>query len=152
MNHFRLRAACPASRGSSRPAIAVIALAVLLATATAEAATPVHKCSENGVVTFQNTPCRPDDPGARPTAAQLNAERQKKLRQQGAAASSAQHQQPAAAPVATSPPGRFKCDGRTHCSQMSSCAEARYFRANCPGAKMDGDKNGIPCERQWCNR
>ncbi len=44
----------------------------------------------------------------------------------------------------------FRCDGRTHCSQMTSCAEARYFLANCPGTKMDGDGDGVPCERQWC--
>ena len=44
----------------------------------------------------------------------------------------------------------FKCDGRTHCSQMTSCAEATYFLKNCPGTKMDGDNNGIPCEKQWC--
>jgi endonuclease YncB( thermonuclease family) len=43
-----------------------------------------------------------------------------------------------------------RCDGRTHCSQMRSCAEARYFLANCPGVKMDGDNDGIPCEQQWC--
>jgi hypothetical protein len=46
----------------------------------------------------------------------------------------------------------FKCDGRTYCSQMTSCAEATYFLRNCPGVKMDGDGNGIPCERQWCSR
>jgi len=45
----------------------------------------------------------------------------------------------------------FSCDGRTYCSQMTSCAEATFFLKNCPGAKMDGDNNGIPCERQWCN-
>ena len=44
----------------------------------------------------------------------------------------------------------FQCDGRTHCSQMTSCAEAKYFLANCPGTKMDGDRDGIPCEQQWC--
>ena len=44
----------------------------------------------------------------------------------------------------------FKCDGRTHCSQMTSCAEATYFLKNCPGTKMDGDNDGIPCETQWC--
>ncbi|MEF8751693.1 MAG: excalibur calcium-binding domain-containing protein [Candidatus Accumulibacter necessarius] len=44
----------------------------------------------------------------------------------------------------------FKCDGRTHCSQMTSCAEATYFLQNCPGTKMDGNNDGIPCERQWC--
>ena len=44
----------------------------------------------------------------------------------------------------------FKCDGRTYCSQMTSCAEATFFLKNCPGTKMDGDNNGIPCEKQWC--
>ena len=46
--------------------------------------------------------------------------------------------------------GRFKCDGRTYCSQMTSCAEATFFLENCPGTKMDGNNDGIPCERQWC--
>jgi predicted negative regulator of RcsB-dependent stress response len=44
----------------------------------------------------------------------------------------------------------FACDGRTHCSQMTSCAEATYFLKNCPGVKMDGDNDGVPCEQQWC--
>lgn len=46
--------------------------------------------------------------------------------------------------------GQYKCDGRTYCSQMTSCAEATYFLRNCPGVKMDGDHDGIPCEMQWC--
>jgi len=45
----------------------------------------------------------------------------------------------------------FRCDGRTHCSQMTSCAEAEYFLRNCPNTKMDGNNDGEPCERQWCN-
>ena len=45
----------------------------------------------------------------------------------------------------------FQCDGRTFCSQMSSCAEAMYFLKHCPNVKMDGNHDGIPCERQWCN-
>ncbi|VWX57622.1 DNA-binding protein [Burkholderiales bacterium 8X] len=44
----------------------------------------------------------------------------------------------------------FKCDGRTHCSQMSSCEEATFFLKNCPGVKMDGNGDGVPCEKQWC--
>ena len=44
----------------------------------------------------------------------------------------------------------FRCDGRTYCSQMTSCAEATYFLQNCPGVKMDGNHDGIPCEKQWC--
>jgi len=45
----------------------------------------------------------------------------------------------------------FQCDGRTHCSQMTSCSEATFFLKNCPDVKMDGDHDGIPCEQQWCN-
>ena len=45
----------------------------------------------------------------------------------------------------------FVCDGRVRCPQMTSCAEATYFLEHCPGTKMDGDRDGIPCEDQWCN-
>lgn len=45
---------------------------------------------------------------------------------------------------------RFTCKGKTHCSQMTSCAEAKFYIRNCPGTKMDGDGDGIPCESQWC--
>lgn len=44
----------------------------------------------------------------------------------------------------------FKCDGRIYCSQMTSCEEAEFFLENCPGVKMDGGGDGVPCERQWC--
>jgi cold shock CspA family protein len=40
----------------------------------------------------------------------------------------------------------FSCDGRQHCSQMTSRAEAEYFTKHCPNTKMDGDRDGIPCE------
>ncbi len=65
--------------------------------------------------------------------------------------------QPSAAPVSLPAPStsantsRFKCDGRTHCSQMTSCEEARFFMNNCPGTKMDGNHDGVPCEMQWCH-
>ncbi|WP_198295759.1 excalibur calcium-binding domain-containing protein [Imhoffiella purpurea] len=45
----------------------------------------------------------------------------------------------------------YRCDGRVYCSQMTSCEEAVFFLRNCPGTKMDGNNDGIPCERQWCN-
>jgi hypothetical protein len=44
----------------------------------------------------------------------------------------------------------FTCDGRTYCTQMTSCDEAKYFVQHCPNVKMDGDNDGIPCETQWC--
>jgi hypothetical protein len=54
-------------------------------------------------------------------------------------------------PIAeTIPSQQFKCDGRTYCSQMTSCQEATFFLQNCPGVKMDGNNDGIPCEKQWC--
>jgi hypothetical protein len=43
----------------------------------------------------------------------------------------------------------YQCDGRQHCSQMGSFEEAKYFIENCPNTKMDGDNDGIPCERQF---
>jgi len=46
----------------------------------------------------------------------------------------------------------FRCDERTQCSQMTSCAEATFFLRNCPGVSMDGDGDGVPCESQWCGR
>jgi endonuclease YncB( thermonuclease family) len=62
-----------------------------------------------------------------------------------------------AGPAPTPAPARaasvnFRCDGRRLCSQMTSCAEATWFLRNCPGVKMDGDGDGIPCETQWCNK
>ncbi len=52
--------------------------------------------------------------------------------------------------AAAVPAPQFTCDGRTHCSAMTSCAEATFFIQNCPNTRMDGNNDGIPCEQQWC--
>jgi cold shock CspA family protein len=52
--------------------------------------------------------------------------------------------------TAVAPVQSFHCDGRTRCPQMTSCAEATFFIKQCPGTKMDGDGDGVPCEGQWC--
>lgn len=105
-----------------------------------------NKCVVNGTVTYQQTPCPSGVVRKPPTIQELNAQEQK--RRASAAATA-----PANSPLATSGVRTsFSCDGRQHCSQMKSCAEATYFLGNCPGVKMDGDKNGIPCEKQWCGR
>ena len=52
------------------------------------------------------------------------------------------------APVDIAAPGR-RCDGRTSCSEMTSCAEAKWFINHCPGTRMDGNHDGTPCEQQW---
>ncbi|MEZ9661791.1 MULTISPECIES: cold shock domain-containing protein [unclassified Vibrio] len=45
----------------------------------------------------------------------------------------------------------FSCQGKTHCSEMLSCDEAKFYLANCPNVKIDGDRDGIPCESQLCS-
>ena len=58
-----------------------------------------------------------------------------------------------AAPAqAAAPAIAYSCDGREHCSQMRSCAEATYFIQHCPNTKMDGNNDGVPCEQQWCTQ
>ncbi len=56
----------------------------------------------------------------------------------------------ASSAAATPAPEQFTCDGRTHCSAMTSCAEATYFIQHCPNTEMDGNNDGVPCEKQWC--
>ena len=121
--------------------VAGLALAI-----SAPGAAAANKCVIDGTVTYQQGPCPSEQVRSPPTVQELNAEEKKRR----AAA-------PAAVPAKPSssvPQGSsgFSCDGRQYCSQMKSCAEAKYFLVNCPGAKMDGDKNGIPCEQQWCVR
>ena len=158
----------------TKPFVLASLLVALMAPVAPEAATSLFKCTLNGSVTYQNTPCPASEPRKAPTVEQLNAERRKKLREAASnhsnpAASASKGQfsshpggmagsQPlgdkalpnaSAAPVAL-PPGPYRCDGRIHCSQMTSCSEAKYFLSHCPGVKMDGDNDGIPCEDQWC--
>ena len=46
----------------------------------------------------------------------------------------------------------FRCDGRRRCDQMTSCEEAMFFLKNCKPIELDEDKDGIPCEIQWCQK
>ena len=130
----------------------LIAVACLVVVASEVEAAPANKCIVNGTVTYQQGPCpstQPNQARKEPTLEELNAAEKKR---RTAAASAAAATPREVAPAPSSANSSFGCDGRTHCSQMRSCEEARYFLANCPGAKMDGDRNGIPCEKQWCSR
>lgn len=147
---------------ASTPAARILAsLALSALIPFAQGASAVHKCIVDGSVTFQSTPCPADKPARRPTAEELNAERKKRLAEAAARAASAPTTSQPTAPATQRPvepqpsssPKRdpaFRCDGRQHCSQMRSCAEAKYFLANCPDTKMDGNRDGVPCEQQWC--
>jgi hypothetical protein len=46
----------------------------------------------------------------------------------------------------------FQCEpSKRSCSHMTSCEEAFFHQERCGVSEMDGDRDGIPCERQWCN-
>jgi hypothetical protein len=124
------------------------------------AAAQVFKCNVNGSVHYQQVPCQSSQASQPPTVEVLNADRKKHLVEEKERHPNSKVQarpveppEPlgkVAAKVPASPPSSFKCDSRKHCSQMASCAEAKYFLSNCPGVKMDGDGDGIPCEEQLC--
>ncbi len=49
----------------------------------------------------------------------------------------------ASAPQATS----FTCGRKTYCREMTSCAEARFYLRRCGLTTIDGDDDGVPCEK-----
>ncbi len=153
----------------------LLAVITLLGLAGSGLAAPqVSKCVVDGTLSYQSGPCPTDPVRRHPTVEELNAAEKKRRAAAAAAAASASVSaasasarsgaSTSAAPVPAAPAPAaerellprlpaaegFRCDGRQYCSQMKSCAEAKYFLAHCPGVHMDGDKNGIPCERQWC--
>jgi hypothetical protein len=134
----------------TRSALLTAFVALAAAISWVEAA-PMNKCVVNGTVTYQQVPCPSTQVRRDPTIEELNtAEKKRRAEAASAAAAAPREVAPAPAPAVAS--SRFNCDGRQYCSQMRSCDEAKFFLANCPGAKMDGDGNGIPCEKQWCSR
>lgn len=137
-----------------------LALVLLGVCSPAFAASAIHKCMINGTTTFQKDPCPSSGARKDPSVDRLNVEEKKRREASGldgtgrtrSPALSASSSAGLGATAAPPPNPTFRCDGRTVCSQMTSCSEAKYFLAHCPGVKMDGDKNGIPCEQQWCGR
>jgi endonuclease YncB( thermonuclease family) len=49
-------------------------------------------------------------------------------------------------PTASTATG-FACEGKRTCGQMDSCAEARFYLNQCGVSRLDGDKDGTPCEK-----
>ena len=150
--------------------VAFLFVAILAQQAQAAA---VYKCVKHREITYQSEPCPTPIRRTEPNIKKLNEERMKKLLETGTTGKSGKSDNDgqvsekadamAAAPAQTAKTSvssttaqpvkittTFKCDGRQHCSQMTSCSEAKYFLKNCPGVKMDGDNDGIPCEDQWC--
>ncbi|WP_137127126.1 excalibur calcium-binding domain-containing protein [Roseomonas sp. HF4] len=45
------------------------------------------------------------------------------------------------------PQGAFACGTKRYCTQMTSCAEAMFHFQVCGLRRLDGDSDGVPCER-----
>jgi hypothetical protein len=42
----------------------------------------------------------------------------------------------------------YSCSPRKLCGAIGSCDEARWYLKNCSwGPKLDGDRDGVPCEK-----
>ncbi len=52
--------------------------------------------------------------------------------------------------IASEPRQAFTCGSKTYCGEMVSCEEAQYYLHSCGLSRLDGDKDGIPCEA-LCN-
>ncbi len=52
------------------------------------------------------------------------------------------------APAAMATP--FSCGAKRYCREMTSCAEARFHLESCGLRTMDGDNDGVPCEKTLC--
>ncbi len=53
---------------------------------------------------------------------------------------------PVSAPAAATAPANT-CGSKRHCSEMSSCEEARHHLAQCGSKTLDGNGDGVPCEK-----
>jgi endonuclease YncB( thermonuclease family) len=40
----------------------------------------------------------------------------------------------------------FQCGSKRYCREMTSCEEARFYLRQCGLSRLDGDKDGVPCE------
>jgi hypothetical protein len=48
--------------------------------------------------------------------------------------------------VRESPVADARCGTKTHCREMTTCAEARFHLDRCGLTNIDGDEDGVPCE------
>jgi endonuclease YncB( thermonuclease family) len=55
---------------------------------------------------------------------------------------------PTPAPARSTPAASsgFSCGAKQYCREMTSCAEARFYLNQCGLSRLDGDRDGVPCE------
>ena len=54
---------------------------------------------------------------------------------------------PTAAPTPATTSGGFTCAGKRYCREMTSCEEAKFYLTQCGVGSLDGNKDGVPCEK-----
>ena len=54
---------------------------------------------------------------------------------------------PTAAPTSAATGGGFTCAGKRYCREMSSCEEAKFYLTQCGVGSLDGNEDGVPCEK-----
>jgi endonuclease YncB( thermonuclease family) len=57
-----------------------------------------------------------------------------------------EHLEPLSSPSTTTPLSG-SCGSKTHCQQMRDCEEAKFYLNTCGLKTIDGDGDGIPCEK-----
>lgn len=50
-------------------------------------------------------------------------------------------------PTTSNSSSGFTCGSKRVCAEMTSCAEARYYLTQCGLSRLDGDNDGVPCEK-----
>ena len=48
--------------------------------------------------------------------------------------------------TSSTPAKSFTCGTKTYCREMTSCKEAMFYLSDCGLTRLDGDRDGIPCE------
>ena len=54
---------------------------------------------------------------------------------------------PVSTPATSTAAGGFTCAGKRYCREMTSCEEAKFYLARCGVSSLDGNKDGVPCEK-----
>ena len=54
---------------------------------------------------------------------------------------------PTAAPTSTASGSGFTCAGKRYCREMTSCEEAKFYLTSCGVRSLDGNHDGVPCEK-----
>ena len=52
-----------------------------------------------------------------------------------------------AAPTSAASSSGFTCAGKRRCGEMTSCEEAKFYLTSCGVRSLDGNHDGVPCEK-----